>query len=354
MVELGIYAAARVYWTVYSGALALNQHSIGLVLIGGGVASIGVGSLMCFLQQHIKRLLAFSTIAHAGIAVVGLGLMSHEALAGAAVYVAGHGLVKASLFVLAGVLLHRFSSLDDEYLRGRARGMPFVGVLFAIGGLALAGLPPFGMEAGKALIEEAGKQYSWLPWVLGFGGAMTGAAVLRVAGRVFVGWGPKSRRLFASKAYATGVEGRETTSHFDRTPFVLVFPAVALLLAGLAVGLIPHLEEHAAVAAARFVDRIGYARAVLASSDHLVTPVTHKTSFSAVIYALAASAAAVGLAGAALARESIARPVRSLLRPVAIPILALRRAHSGHVGDYVMWYTVGLAAMGGLFFIAVR
>ncbi|MGW5120034.1 proton-conducting transporter transmembrane domain-containing protein [Streptomyces noursei] len=66
-------------------------------------------------------------------------------------YVAAHGLVKAALFALTGVLLDRYGSLDEHALYGRARELRPAGVLFTIGALALAGLPPFGTSLGKAL-----------------------------------------------------------------------------------------------------------------------------------------------------------------------------------------------------------
>jgi hypothetical protein len=45
---------------------------------------------------------------------------------------------------------------------------------------------------------------------------------------------------------------------------------------------------------------------------------------------------------------------RRRLRPALAPVSALREVHTGHVGDYTMWFTVGLAALGGLLVLAVR
>src|SRR5919198_87176 len=57
MVELGLFGAARLYWTIFEAAMgtAHAQHELGLVLIGGGVASVVIGSVMSFAQHHLKR-----------------------------------------------------------------------------------------------------------------------------------------------------------------------------------------------------------------------------------------------------------------------------------------------------------
>ena len=353
MVELAVFMVARVYWSVFSGAVGSAQHSFGLILVGGGVASMAVGSVMCFSQHHLKRLLAFSTISHAGLALVGVGLMSREALAGTAVYIAGHGAVKAALFMLAGLLLHRFESLDEVYLQGRGRRLRAAGVLFAIGGLALAGLPPFATELGRALIDEGGKGYPWLPWAIGAAEAITGGAVLRAAGRVFLGLGPDEPEASRARQAMRGKEDRETTSGFSRTPAVMLWPAGLLLVVGLGLGLVPHLAGRAQAAAGRFQDRAGYISAVLNGHDVQAHLPVVRVPPSGVYDGLAAAAAAVLLAGASLYRDR-ASVLRDLLRPMLAPVGALRSLHTGDVRTYVVWFSVGLTAFGGFAVLATR
>ena len=77
---------------------------------------------MCFVQRHLKRLLAFSTISHVGLFVCGVAMLGSKAIAGAAVYIVAHGLTKGALFMCMGVLLHRFGTVDEFDLHGtRAR-----------------------------------------------------------------------------------------------------------------------------------------------------------------------------------------------------------------------------------------
>ncbi|MBV9252839.1 MAG: NADH dehydrogenase [Actinobacteria bacterium] len=355
MAEIGVFGVARVYWTAFAGAVGPHQHAFGLVLVAGGAVSVVVASVMCFSQQHLKRLLAFSTIAHVGMVLVGVGLMSTDGLAGAALYVIGHGAVKAALFLLAGIVLHRTGSLDDEYLRGRARHLKVTGVLFAIGGLALAGLPPFGLSLGKGMIEDAGHHYAWLPWLFLFGSALTGGAVLRAAGRMFLGLGPDESNTEPADRYGESEEERETRDAADRTPFVLMAPAVVLLLVGLAIGLTPHLAQHTETVAGQFRDRAHYASAVLDGRDGRIAVETKVPKAAGTWWSLASALSAVAVAAAALfRRRMVDASVRARARVLGAPVRALRRLHDGYIGDYAAWFTVGLACVCGSFALLVR
>src|ERR1700757_1234698 len=73
MVELGIYAVARLYWTIFAGALDSHAEALRAILIAIGTVTALWGAVMCFAQRHIKRLLAFSTISHVGLFLCGLG-----------------------------------------------------------------------------------------------------------------------------------------------------------------------------------------------------------------------------------------------------------------------------------------
>ncbi|MEU2085567.1 proton-conducting transporter membrane subunit [Streptomyces albus] len=187
MVQLGVYGTARLYFTVFAGPGGLPGTAVRRTLLVLGVLTALAGALLCWLQRHIKRLLAFSTVAHTGLFLVGLASLTPEGVTGTALYVLGHAGVKAALFGCAGVLVDRFGSVDEQELHGRGGELRRVGVLFTVGGLALAGLPPFGTGLGKALSEEAGGGWATVVFVLV--SAATGGAVLRVAGGVFLGLG---------------------------------------------------------------------------------------------------------------------------------------------------------------------
>ncbi|HEY2772262.1 MAG TPA: proton-conducting transporter membrane subunit [Solirubrobacteraceae bacterium] len=356
MVELGVYAVARLYWVVFAGPLSAHQVAVRAILVALGTVTALLGAFMCFLQRHVKRLLAFSTISHVGVFVCGLGLLSSKALAGVFVYVVGHGLNKAALFMCVGVLLHRFATVDEYDLHGRGREVPVVGVLMAIGGLVLATLPPFTSFAGKSLLESASTEagYGWLIAVFVIASALTGGAVLRVTGRIFLGWGP-SEGPDPTQARAAEERVDEERGPREHTPAMMIAVPAVLIAATLLVGLVPGVVPGVERLAARFADHGAYARWVLHDAriplPHV--PASHvelkDVGFSLLAVAGAVAAAVVGLFGRPL-RESLPAGIREPSRHV---VRGLRHLHSGQIGDYVTWWTAGAAVIGGVCLLAL-
>ncbi|MGK5727995.1 complex I subunit 5 family protein [Streptomyces sp. URMC 124] len=330
MVEMGGYGAARVWTTVFAGPGGVPAAGARRTLMVLGVASALVGALMCWQQRHVKRLLAFSTVAHTGLFLVGIALLTPHGIAGTALYVLGHAGAKAALFACTGVLLDRHGSVDECELHGKGRDIPYTGLLFAVGGLALAGLPPFGTGLGKALVEE---QSPWLPALFVLVSAVTGAAVLRVAAHVFLGAGQAGREDDEGPETTGGREEPETGRRVRRPPVPMVTVAALLLAGSLAVGTVPALTGAVTAAAEFFMDHAGYAAAVLdgGPAGRPQGPYAWWTW----------AGAGLGLLSTALAVALAARSVGPSSRtvPWSAP---LRRLHSGHVGDYVAWTMAGI------------
>src|SRR3954454_19180500 len=264
MSELGLYALARVYWTVFSDVLAPVAGAVTAVLVSFGVVTALLGAFLCFAQRHLKRMLAFATISHVGLFLIGIALLDAGALGGVAIYVIADGAVKAALFVGVGVIQHRAGTVSELALRGRGRVLPITAGLVVLGGLALASLPPFGPFLGKAMIEEAGSEvgYGWIAIVFVVASALTGGAVLRSARRVFFGWGRDDE-----EHEDFPILGEEADPELDHPrediPLTLTVTMVVLIVGGLGLGLVPGLAADAVGAAARFIDRSSYAAAVL-------------------------------------------------------------------------------------------
>lgn len=343
MVELGLYAVARVYWVVFQPSFAPHESGVRALFVGLGTLTAVTGSTLCFLQRNIKRLLAFSTIGHMGIMVSGFGLLAPRALEGLAVYVAGHGLIKGALFVYAGILLHRFGSVDEFELHGRGRRMVLTGSLLAAGGLLLAGLPPAGTFRGSDLIEAAARPlgYGWITGVDLFVAILTGGAVLRLAAGVFRGWGPRYEEEQAGGRQIH--EERETTGGHRSVPVVMAVPAFLMLAAGACLGALPAFGRAVAQGAALFEARPAYWARVLGGAGGVVIPVPHMDS--SMTMGWLAAAGAVLLAGYTIfgARGRHRNRPDGVLHKITG---GLRALHSGVVCDYVAWFAVGIAAIG--------
>ena len=347
MVELGLYGIARVYWSVFGEALG-NRAAISHVFLGLGLLTAVAGALFCFRERHIKRMLAFSTISHAGMFLIGIALLTPLGLAGAAVYVIGHALIKGALFLCTGIVLHRLGSVNESWLHGRGRPLRVTGVVFTLAGLGLADLPPFATFLGKGWIEAGAE--AWLIPVLVVCSAVVGGAVLRVAGGVFYGLGDRPAED-PQMAREAAEETSETTGGKDRTPLTMLVPPAILVVAGIVVGLIGPLGPAVQAAAVRFEDQAGYNATVL-SGAHVTHPVALSaagpTSVTAagVLTGLGSVAGALILAGLALYRRRL--PLLRACRPHASIAAAARRFQSGVVNDYVTWIVIGLAGLGGI------
>ncbi len=347
MVELGVYGVFRIYWTVFEPVLHPYDHGIRMLFLSVGALTGLVGAVMCFWQRHIKRLLAFSTISHVGMIVAGMGTLTAGGVAGAGLYVIGHGMVKASLFMCAGICLQCFGSLDEIALRGRGRQMKWVGLVVAVAGLGLAGFPPYGTYFGKALMERSAEALGqgWVPWLFTIVSALTGAAVLRFGGAVFLGWGDKPKKSQA--ASPTEPETRETDKGGRKLPGVMIAMAAVLAILPAASLFLPHLADAAQAAAERFIGTSDYASAVLDGRALGTIQSTESVEMTAkgLFFGFGAAVAAVAIALASLTGDrlprSVARAVAFLPGKVLPPLRAL---HNGDIRDYVTWIALGISA----------
>ena len=358
MVELGLYGIARAYWSMFGQALG-HRAAISHVFLALGVLTAVVGALFCFRERHIKRLLAFSTISHAGMFLAGIALLTPLGLAGAAVYVVGHGLVKAALFLCTGIVLHRLGSVNETWLHGRGRHLRATGVVFTLAALGLADLPPFATFLGKGFIDESAWAHG-LPWVTGVFIAcsvLAGGAVLRVAGGVFYGLGDAPTED-PDMAEMAAEETSETESGKQRTPLTMIIPPAVLVASAAVIGLITQLGPTVQAAAIRFEDQAGYDATVLAGAHvaHPAAPAAAESTSLTVSAVLTGTGSAIGaLVLAFLALYWRRLPLlRRGYEPGAGLTAPIQRFQSGVINNYVTWIVLGLAAIGGALALIIR
>jgi multicomponent Na+:H+ antiporter subunit D len=349
MVELGVYAVARLYWVIFQPPLGDHARGIQVIFIAIGCLGALTGGIFCFGQRHLKRLLAFSTISHVGLMFLGLGLMTTTALTGVAIYVIGHGMIKGALFVCAGVFLNRFGSVDEFDLRGRGRKVAPLAILMLLGAWGLAGLPPFGTFYGQLLIDHAAQRngLEWLSIIIILAEALTAAAVLRATGRIFLGWGKVREATSRGSAHIKLMPETNTKSTSPRTPVSMWIPALLLLVVGM--GLFTPIRVRAILHSRinAFQDGLSYQSAVL--DGHSATSIAGPFTMNAApSWQQLITLVATGLlALIALFPASIGRQAnKSLGYLIARRMKQLRKLQSGRLGDYVAWLAFGVAAYG--------
>ncbi len=137
------------------------------LLLAFGLFSIAVAAAFVVGQTDVKRLLAYSSVEHMGILVLGLGLGGLGAY-GATLHVVTNGLTKGLLFLVVGNVILAVGTAQASAMRGLARQLPISGSLLLVGLFVVTGSPPFGVFLSEFTILRAafaGGQF-WVGGVL--------------------------------------------------------------------------------------------------------------------------------------------------------------------------------------------
>ncbi|MCG5529058.1 proton-conducting membrane transporter [Halorhodospira sp. 9621] len=163
VVKVALYVVWRLWlWTGAEWDLPLALFTLGLL----GAGAIVYGSLLAFMQQRLKMIIAYSTVAQLGYLMLLFPLLGGVAFQAATYHLLSHGLAKAAMFLAAANLLHRMGSDRLEHLRGVDRRAPLEVFTLALAGVSILGLPPSGGFIAKWLfVETALEQGQWL-WIV--------------------------------------------------------------------------------------------------------------------------------------------------------------------------------------------
>jgi hydrogenase-4 component B len=206
LIKTGIYGLVRL-----TASCAAPPLWWGYALLAAGVVSGVLGVAFALGQHDLKRLLAYHSVENIGIICLGLGVallgrsqgrpeLVTLGLAGALLHVWNHGLFKALLFLSAGSVLHATGTREIDHLGGLGRRMPFTGLAFLVGSVAICGLPPLNGLVSELLVYlglfrsgEAGAgprvAGALAAPALALVGALALACFVKVFGAVFLGQG---------------------------------------------------------------------------------------------------------------------------------------------------------------------
>lgn len=202
---------------VAAGEVAFAQQ----ILVSMGILSMVVAAAFMVRQRDFKRALAYSSVEHMGILVLGLGLGPAGAF-GAILHMVNNALVKGVLFLTAGNIHRAYESKSTEEVAGALRRLPWSGGLFLAGFIAVTGSPPF-----APFVSE----FSILNAAFGQGRYIVGGLMLLLLLVVFMGMGVTVLSVVQGRPSA---KARASSFH-DRAGTIL--PPLLLLALVLVLGL---------------------------------------------------------------------------------------------------------------------
>lgn len=196
LLKLGTYGILRLVLPI--GFLIKGEVSVvpfpELIHFVGWLCIIGIiyGALVAWVQQDIKKLVAYSSVSHLGFCVLGLAALNHEGIQGSILYMINHGLSTGALFLVIGMIYERFHTRDINELSGLAKKMPIMAfflILFTLSSIGLPGLNGFASEF-LTILGAFKSPYLGIPFgSLAALGIILGAVyMLHMAARVI--WGP--------------------------------------------------------------------------------------------------------------------------------------------------------------------
>jgi NADH-quinone oxidoreductase subunit M len=201
LLKMGGYGFLRFSLPMFPQASA---HYIWLIF-GLSMVAVVYTSLVALVQQDMKKLIAYSSVAHMAIVTVGLFAFNQQGIEGSIIVMLSHGLVSGALFLCVGVIYDRLHTRDISRYGGLAINMPKYALLFMLFTMASVGLPGTSGFVGEFLSLAGLYQVSTWATLIATTGIILGAAyMLYLYRRVIFG-----EQANADAAAMSDLDGRE-------------------------------------------------------------------------------------------------------------------------------------------------
>ncbi|SNZ11132.1 multisubunit sodium/proton antiporter, MrpD subunit [Terribacillus aidingensis] len=148
LTKVGVYSLIRTFTLIFHQ----QPEIIDNLFIWVGNLTMLFGVLGALASRNIKLIVAYNIIPAIGFMLVGIGMFNIDGLSGSIYYLLQDMIIKAALFLLAGTIASLAGTADINKMGGMIRSHPMLGWMFFIGGLVLAGVPPFSGFIGKLLL----------------------------------------------------------------------------------------------------------------------------------------------------------------------------------------------------------
>ncbi len=186
LLKLGVYGYLRFALPLFPDAAQRYAWLLGLL----GVIGVVYGALVAYAQHDMKRLVAYSSVSHLGLVVVGVGAFTTLSLSGSILQMINHGLSTGALFLLVGVLYERRHTRELSAYGGIAAVVPVTTALFVIATLSSIGLPGLNGFVGEftILLGTWLSPHRWWAFAAATGVILSAIYMLTLVQRVF--WNP--------------------------------------------------------------------------------------------------------------------------------------------------------------------
>ncbi|MEG6511860.1 hydrogenase 4 subunit F [Desulforamulus ruminis] len=213
LLNCAIYAIVRFHLLT---SLSAGSGFSGHLLMIFGLISMAAAVPFILVQKDIKRLLAYSSVEHVGIIVLGLGLGGVLGYTGAILHLINHALAKSALFLTAGTLTQKYNSKLIARIQGIGQLLPITGTLFMASLLAIGGAPPFGLFFSELTVATRGFHSA---------GVLLGFLFLMVIAIVFAGL-----VYFGGKMYFSDTPSRFFKGESLTASHLLILLPIGLLI----------------------------------------------------------------------------------------------------------------------------
>ena len=184
LLNVALYAVVR---NKVLADAALGSDLPGRLMMGFGLISVLVAAFFLYRQKDVKRLFAYSSIEHMGIATFAFGMGGPVAAFGGLLHMTAHSLTKSAIFFAVGHAAQKTGTQVMDEIRGLVHVSPAVGWGLMLGGIAILGIPPFGVFASEfVILTTAMRDHPWATPVLLIGLGVAFASVFaRLQAMVF-------------------------------------------------------------------------------------------------------------------------------------------------------------------------
>jgi len=194
MLHAGVLMKLGAYGVVRVGMGLLPDGAVDLAWLVGTIACVNIvyGALSSMAQTDLKYVIAYSSVSHMGIVMLGAATLTEAGLNGSVFQMFAHGVMTGLFFALVGLVYEKAHSREIGKMGGFGKVMPGIATAFTIGGLSSLGLPATAGFVAELLtfLGAWRSAHNWWLFPAVAGTFLTAVYVLRVAKQIF--WGPPS------------------------------------------------------------------------------------------------------------------------------------------------------------------